>query len=116
MMTCRLGGSGHLPSRLARWQHAKRPLPPDAASIDDSHKRRIPHAQEDVWEIDTCGEAYYRYATCGDLSLDARPLGAKVPPPEGQPIGIPCEQQLHSGPGCGKTSAFSARGRRWTMC
>ena len=22
-------------------------------------------------QIDTCGEAYYRYTTCGDLSLDA---------------------------------------------
>jgi hypothetical protein len=56
-------------------------------------------------EIETCAEAYYRYTTCGDFSLDARPLGSNVPPPEGQPNGIPCEQQLRGGrPGCGKTA------------
>jgi hypothetical protein len=54
-------------------------------------------------QIETCGEAYYRYTTCGDLSLDAVPLGSKVPPPEGQPNGVPCEQRLASGrAGCGK--------------
>ena len=60
-------------------------------------------------QIDTCGEAYYRYTTCGDLSLDARPLGANVPPPVGQPNGIPCEERLAAGrSGCGKTALAMA--------
>src|SRR5262245_25260915 len=44
-------------------------------------------------QIDTCGEAYYRYTICGDLSLDGRPLGPDVPPSTGQPNGVPCEDR-----------------------
>jgi hypothetical protein len=45
------------------------------------------------YKIETCAEAYYRYTTCNDRSLDDEPLGPNVPHKQDQPNGIPCEKK-----------------------
>ena len=61
-------------------------------------KNEFCSAKKNCPVIETCGEAYFRYTSCGHLWLDG---GAAVPR-DGQPNGIPCEKM------CGKDALASA--------
>ena len=78
---------------------AKKP-PPHTPCTSTSLPVDICRVELSCGQIATCGEAHYRLKVCGHWKLDGG-----LYPAEGQPNGVPCEQQL-----CGRTlSIMNAR-------